>query len=44
MCLRIFKDIVHHHLLFGESIFYPGVKFLEMQFREEGSRDIFPKE
>jgi len=44
MCLRILKDIVHHHLLFGESIFYLGGKFLEMQFREEGSRDRFPKE
>jgi hypothetical protein len=44
MCLRILKDIVHHHLLFGESIFYLGGKLLEMQFGEKCSKDKFPKE
>jgi hypothetical protein len=38
LCPKILEDIVHHHLLGG------GVKFLEMQFKEEGSKDRFPEE
>jgi len=46
LCPRISRDIVHHHVLPRESIFYlggGGRKFLEMKSRDEGSKDRFPQ-